>query len=84
MNSELSYEEYFRIFDDAPKRLQNQEPEFNRLPDPNPFPQWLCCLLPCLKDTPNMLLYERYIPRVAWVVRNQEEKCIDSNVHFFC
>ena len=52
--------------------------EPNMIPNPNPFPAWLCCLLPCLMATPGMIAYNRMRAETACVKRDSNFFLIDS------
>merc|ERR1712216_414004 len=50
----------------------------NFIPPPLPCPAWLCCLLPCLKNTPDMRLHREDVPGDAWKLMSGNETLIAS------
>mmetsp|Transcript_17269 Transcript_17269/g.26961 ORF Transcript_17269/g.26961 Transcript_17269/m.26961 type:complete len:220 (+) Transcript_17269:179-838(+) len=60
----------------ASEKMETQGPNF--IPSPQPCPQWMCCLLPWLKNTASMRSYNRCIAESAQTIRSGRCLCIDS------
>jgi hypothetical protein len=43
---------------------------YNTIPQPNSYPDWLCCVAPCLRNTVQKKLFQSYIPESCVVLRN--------------
>ena len=53
-----------------------------RIPSPISCPSWLCCLLPCLKNTKAMKAYRQLLPRTNSVIRDGKTVVINSSGGF--
>ena len=59
--------------------LRRELDGLNIIPSPLRLPKWLCCLLPCLADTPAVRLYQEIIPDYCEVQRGGVWRNIDPS-----
>merc|ERR1711907_333893 len=57
---------------------ESQKNGDNFIPPPLPCPAWLCCLLPCLKNTELMRLHRENVPGDAWKLMNANGTLVAS------
>jgi hypothetical protein len=62
----------------AQARLQRQEYGKNCIPAPTALPPWLCCLIPCLKQSKARKYFDICVPDAANVRRNGRWLTLDA------
>lgn len=65
-------------FEASARRGNGHLEQLNTVSPPIDCPQWVCCLLPCIKHIPSMKLFDRIRPEDADVLRDSEWICYDA------